>query len=106
MPGARPVAVRPPKPAKLDPRELQDAIDSIHETLRGVLAHDPVQGRRIAAVDVTTSPTRIAHGLQRRPVGWFVCDLAADARVWRASWDERFLTLQASTAVTIDLMVF
>ena len=64
------------------------------------------QGKLLEDLEVTTATLRVAHGLGRKPRGWFPVDKNADARVWRTAWDAKFITFNASVTVTINAWVF
>lgn len=80
-----------------------------HNTERG-LRESPggliTQGKLMEGIAVSTTTTPFPHGLGRRPRGWFPVDRDADVRVWRVSWDDKFLTLDASGNATINIWVF
>lgn len=69
-----------------------------------------VDGRLVTDVALTTSTSRIEHGLARRPQGWIVVGRSADARVWDMqnsnNLQDRYLDLRASGAVTVSIWVF
>lgn len=55
---------------------------------------------------ITTSGLQIAHGLQRVPVGWILIDNDSNATIWRASWDDKFITFDSSSTSNIKVWVF
>lgn len=69
-----------------------------------------LDGRLVEDVDLTTSQTKVAHGLGRIPKGWVVVDKTGNVDVWRdttgTSQRKTFLYLKADAAVTVSLWVF
>lgn len=48
----------------------------------------------------------VNHKLGRQPLGWFMTDIDAAATVFRVSWNDKQIKLQASADVNINLWVF
>lgn len=65
-----------------------------------------LDGVRITNVTVITSTVSVAHRLGRQPLGYIITKQSADARIWLTSWNDRFLVLDSSATVVIDLWVF
>lgn len=80
-----------------------------HNTERG-LREIPgnliMQGRLLEGLTVSTTATPIAHGLGRRPRGFFVVDRQGNTQIWRTAWDTKFITLDASASDTVSIWVF
>jgi hypothetical protein len=76
----------------------------------GALRASPLAPSKVlTSVAIGTSSTEVAHTLGRRVVGWVVVRRDANAVVWESTTQTdrtRFLTLQAGSAVTVDLLVF
>lgn len=62
----------------------------------------------IQNVAIGTSPTAVAHGLNRQPLGFWVVDKTITTDVWRSvsAAPGKLLMLQAGTATTISIIVF
>jgi len=87
--------------------DLNRVQDRIANALSPVFAARVVDGRLVESVALTTSAQSIAHGLDRAGVKWIVVSPDADARVWQTqAADSRFVYLQASAAVNVNLWVF
>ena len=46
------------------------------------------------------------HKLGRQPVGWVVVDKSATADVWRTAWTTTTISLQASAATAVSVVVY
>lgn len=90
----------------------QDRISDALEDAIGDLVSAPLADARVLAPQlVGVTDTRIYHGLERRPVGYFVAKAPADVRVFDGATAEandpsHFITLRASSAQTVTLVVF
>ena len=87
---------------------MQSNVDS---ALRRLVQLVPIlDGRLVSDVTLTTSTTRVEHGLGRRPSGWIVVGKSADARVWDLqssnNLQDRYLDLRASATVVTSLWIF
>ena len=96
----------PPKRVQSEDRVLNAVQDGLIEFARGVCGFPAIDGVRKQSIAVATTETQIAHGLQRVPQGWIVTDIIGAATVRRTGWDARYITLRASTACTVDLLIF
>lgn len=68
--------------------------------VRSVAGCPLVTGRRLAVGALTTTPTRVPHGLGRVPLGWFPVGVTADATVWDgAAPDDAAIYLSSSSSV-------
>lgn len=54
-------------------------------------------------INVTTA---LAHKLGRKPVGYIIVAKNANADIWNGTIDEQSITLNSSTGVTVNVMVF
>ena len=73
------------------------------------LLRDPMlRGHTLERVTVEVGSNRIAHKLGRRPVGWFAVRVtgAAVFAARETAADDRYLTLEVTSATTLDLRVF
>lgn len=84
-------------------------VQSLQENVAGVL--DPLV--RIPILDgvqfsapLVTGSNRLAHPLQRIPLGWITVDRNGVATVYRTAWDSRTITLTASAAVTLQIWIY
>jgi len=55
---------------------------------------------------ITTASVSFDHKLGKTPTGWIVTDKDANADIWRVSWDETTITLDASASANIKIWVF
>ena len=80
------------------------------QTADAVNALPFLKGNWIKAKPIGTSATVIDHGLGRAWQGYLITRMRADARVYEAATQpadpKKQLSLQASSAVTVDLYVF
>ena len=83
--------------------KMQDNSEQFNNQLQRVPF---LNGNRIQSQTITTSTVRVEHKLGREPLGYIITSQSADARIWKVSQDELFLTLDASASVVIDLWVF
>jgi hypothetical protein len=103
------MAIKDLKRVKVNDHDIMALQESVYDFSRqinktiadGVIITDEV---------INTAATSIPHGLNRAFVGWQILDIQGDARVWRdtstTADNTKFLTLKASTAVTVSLWVF
>lgn len=85
--------------------KVSKMFENINEFLNQLMPSSFLIGSTLQATILTTN-TKIAHGLGATPQGFVIQDITADARVWRVSWDDKFITLKASAAVPVKLLVF
>lgn len=60
----------------------------------------------VIETQVSTTATKLNHGLSSMPVGWILLDKTANIDVWRTDWDDKSITLDASGTGTIKVWVF
>jgi hypothetical protein len=78
--------------------EVQRTVEQLGDVCRSTL---------LSNVAIGTTSTAVAHGLRRTPGSYIVCRLRGDARVYEAAApDSQAIYLQASAAVTVDVVVF
>lgn len=67
-----------------------------------------LNAHRVEDAAVGTSETTIAHTLGRKPLDSFIVERTGNANVFRGptAWTSTNIFLQASTAVTVTLLVF
>lgn len=65
-----------------------------------------LNGLLLQNVSISTSGSQVEHKLGRVPQGWIVMDKTAQGDVWRDSWDDKVIRLDASANTTINLWVF
>lgn len=88
-------------------REINDVQSAIGDTLRQVVAYEPLTGVRIQSVAVPSTGVAVSHGLGRVPIGWQVTDLLDHGTVKRTAWDSKTITLASNSGtVRVDLMVW
>lgn len=98
--------------AKKLPR-IYDPSDLFQKQVRGLFkdleTKEPLDGRHFTAVALTTTPTKVSHGLGRIPKGWYVTDITVATTVHRdpdATERNRYLTLVAGADCTVSLWIF
>jgi hypothetical protein len=94
-------------PGNADLTRLQDAVGKSLRRLVQVLFLDGVLVQSVALQ--SGAPTLVAHGLDRKVVGWWVVDITAPAKVYRAQgggYPDSILPLQADAATTVSVWVF
>ena len=87
-------------------RDLMDVQSQIASTFNPLLKLSILDYVPIQDVKVTAAGVDVEHLLARKPLGWYVVDNTADARVWRTDWNERSITLRSSADTTISIIVF
>lgn len=67
-----------------------------------------LDGVLLKQVQLGSTATQVPHTLGREPQGWIIVNKTANADVWQSgtTLSKSFITLQASTTVTVDLWVF
>lgn len=85
--------------------EVSRVQDNIADAFRRVATCPLVDGALVTA-SVVSGQNTIPHLLSRLPLGWVVVDRRANVTLYRVSWDNNNLVLQASGSDTITLWVF
>jgi hypothetical protein len=100
MPKTVPPAIRPVANTLADvfQRETREAIKKI--------AADPILDYSVKTATIQVAGTKVAHGLGRIPVGWFVVDRMGNGDIYRSSWDSQFVTFIATNPVTVAIRFF
>lgn len=80
--------------------------DRIAEAFRSIQEDKFLSRQQINGIALDTTPTVIGHGLGRIPSAWQVVDRNAAQAVFRLSWTDATITLQASGPVTVNLEVW
>ena len=90
--------------------ETDNLQDNVFEWTQSVINHPLLKGRLIEGIEVTTATKTVEHKLGRSIVGWFIVNKNANADVWDAGTTDtdstKFLVLDSTATVTIDLWVF
>lgn len=92
-------------PTAMETNRIQDNVG----TLVNPIAATPILGaNQLTGVVLGATATDVAHGLGRAWTQFLITDINANATVWRPSNANpaQFLTLQASGAVTVNLLVW
>jgi hypothetical protein len=88
--------------------ETDRALSTVAEALSALAALPANAGApAIVSQALTTSDTRVYHGLGRAPLGWLVCGQTADATVYEVSTSDapsEYINLRASASVTARLL--
>ena len=82
---------------------VQDNVTNAFSTLSTMQILD---GSLITNIKLSSGDNKVAHGLNRIPLGWIVVDRSANANLYRSSWDDRNITINSSATSTIALWVF
>lgn len=88
--------------------EIVDLQKRLQEFFVPIVNNPLLDGVLLTNVAVNTSPTKVEHKLRRDIQGWIVVRNNTNCTIWEPSRDlpGAFLTLQSSSATTIDLWVF
>jgi hypothetical protein len=87
-------------------RELNRIQEQIIAAVNPLVKSTVLNYVELKDIALTSTTVDIEHTLGRQPLGWIITDNQADARVWRAAWSDRFLSLTASGNTTISLLVY
>jgi hypothetical protein len=87
-------------------RELNRIQEQIIAAVNPLVKSTVLNYVELKEVALTSGTVNVEHTLGRQPLGWIITDNQADARVWRTSWSDRFLSLTASGNTTISLLVY
>ncbi len=97
------------RPEQMSP-EGQAITQALAEYLQQITPNPFIRGQLIQRLDLSTTPTRVAHKLNTIPKGWIITRIDADQTVYEAStttpFDSRFIQLVASGDCTVDIWVF
>lgn len=93
------------------PDEILNRVqDEVSNAISQLLRTELLDGRLIQNVVLTAGENSVEHKLDRAPIGWVVTRKRANSEVWDSQDDNtrpnRFLTLNASADVTVDIWVF
>lgn len=83
--------------------------ENVVEVLQPVLLCPLLDGVLLKSVTVATTPTLVEHKLGREFRGFVITNKNANANVWQTGTNpssRRFISLQSSTAIQVDLWVF
>lgn len=88
--------------------EIQQVINNIAEFVKPLENNPILDGRVLSGVSIGTSATNIPHKLGRPWVGWFVISRTSGVVPYEGTQlnTTDYLTLQAASAITVDLYVF
>lgn len=91
---------------RVENKDLMRLQDNVDEVFRSQAVSPFVDGVLIEGKIIVTAGTTVNHGLQRQPRGWIIVDSTVAANFYRASWDERSLTLVSSADTIATIWVF
>lgn len=82
--------------------------ERLQEFFAPLIANPMLDGTMLTNVAIGTSPTKVEHKLRREIQGWVVVRNNTNCTIWEPSRElsGAFVTLQSSSATTIDLWVF
>lgn len=86
--------------------ETEQLQRNVEDFVRSSIPTWVADGVMISKVSVGTIPTAIPHTLQRQPLGFVITDQTTSAVVFRTSWNDTLITLQASSPTILQLWVF
>lgn len=84
---------------------LQSIGNQLNQATSGVAAN-PVQGGLIITGNLSTTPLKIAQQLGKVPSGWIITDVNANVEIHRTAWDINSITLVATAACSVSILVF
>lgn len=91
-------------------RVLDQVQEGVAQALNPLASNPSNDKTLLASVNLAVGLNLVAHTLGRKLTGWTVVRQRAQAQLWdsqdSASAPEKFLYLNASVAVTVDLEVF
>lgn len=83
---------------------VQDAMKAAYDPLlRGVFSSSSLLSFEFKAATTTYA---VAHALGREPVGFIVVDKEKAMDVWRVAWSAQGISLQASQAGKVKILLF
>ncbi len=88
------------------PQSTDPTLTKWKAILDPVLANPVIQGNLLKNIALIQGDTAVNHLLQRMPQGWMIADQNAVSDIYRTSWDNLVLVLNATQPVTISLWVF
>ena len=93
------------------PDELLNRVqDEVSNSISQLLRTEILDGRLIQNVTLTAGINSVEHRLDRPILGWMITRKRADANVWDSQDNNgiptRFLDLNASADVVVDIWVF
>jgi hypothetical protein len=91
---------------KVKDNDLAFVQDNIINAINPILRNVLLDGVMAEGFDITTGGTSIPHGLNRKPIGYFVISKNGPGDVYQTGMDSKFITLQSTVDVTINLWVF
>jgi hypothetical protein len=99
--------IPPPRLVQTQDRQLNEIQSAIALPLRQVLEFEELKGAAAVGLTLSTTPTKVQHGLGRRPIGWRFTDKTSAGDVYRTAWDERTITLvTAAGTVAGDIWIW
>jgi hypothetical protein len=102
-------SLKPLRKIQTENYELMRVQDAVEESLKSI-SSPLINGRLIKDVALSAFVAPVAHGLGRKPEGFFVVDQQQDVRVWRSALSNpsptTLLLLEASTTATVSIYVF
>lgn len=79
---------------------------NVTDFLQQLSSLDILNGHQINDIDLETGNNNVAHGLDGKLSGWIVVGVDAAQSIYEVSKDVRFLVLNASGPVTVNLWVY
>lgn len=90
---------------------LDRALADLRSQFQFLLQLTLLRGVHLRQVELSAGTNRIAHGLRRKPQGWWITRIeAATPTIYEVTGsggtDDKVLVLDAGGAITVDLWVF
>lgn len=92
-----------------DTPDLDRVQEQVDQAIRNLNNQPLLRGTAVTVNLTTGSQSRIAHGLGRPWVGWFVTDRRQQGDLWSvsgANQSERYLTVSGSLGGRVSLWIF
>lgn len=93
------------KTAEVSDPQSARSFEKVKEFTDQIMKTEFLVGTSISKT-IGTSNTEIPHGLDAVPNGFLIVDQTANANVWRISWNNKTITLKASSSVDVKLWIF
>lgn len=104
--------IKPHYAVQMDPDKLEQTVerlaDSVSKSLDSIVKSEIIAGDILENIELSTTPTRVSHKLGRKPLGFIVIRINANATVYESlePRQDLFLNLTATADVTVSLWIF
>jgi hypothetical protein len=90
---------------QVDPA-LNEVQDNVAEVVQYLSGNAVIDGLLLTGIVLSSGSNKVAHKLNRKPLGWIVVDRNSSVTIYSTSSTEKFLNLTTSAAVTVSLWIF